>query len=97
MKRICHTTKVCTGGLFALLAVLAAPVAAFASPIIDPGVGPATSPASGGQSPVLIVTSSGMAGWEIALIAVGAALLSVVVTAAVLGLRFRRSLGAVPA
>lgn len=97
MKSIRRIMTCCAGALFAALAVLAAPVTALAAPIRDPFVNPATSPASGANAPTLTITGSGMAGWEVALIAVGAALLAVVVTAAVQGLRSRRSLGAVPA
>jgi hypothetical protein len=60
--------------LSGLLASAAAATAAFARPVPPPGgsYGPATGPVP--ATTIHVITTGGMAGWQIALIAVGAAL-----------------------
>jgi hypothetical protein len=84
MNYIRHNTAVIVGILVAVLGLFAAPSAAFAMvlrPTMDSG--PVTSP---------VVAHSGMAGWEITLIAVGAALFAATVTAVAQQLRYRGTL-----
>jgi hypothetical protein len=90
IDRIHHLISILAAGACALLALAAAAPAAFAgtNPIPDPA-GYAGDPYIG-TSPVApvpaatvqVVSSGGMAGWQIALIAIGAALLAA--TAAVI-------------
>jgi hypothetical protein len=84
MKYVRYNTAVIVGVVVSVLGFFAAPSAAFAM-VLRPldNSGPVTSP---------VVTLSGMAGWEIALIAVGAALFAAAVTAVALQLRFRATL-----
>jgi hypothetical protein len=58
-----------------LLASVAAATAAFANPV-PVGDGGSTTLAPGQASPVPVIATGGMAGWQIALIAVGAALVA---------------------
>jgi hypothetical protein len=61
-----------------LLAPVAAATAAFANPI-PIGDGGTTTVAPGAASPVQVIATGGMAGWQIALISVGAALVAAAV------------------
>jgi len=87
MHRIYHLISILAAGACALLAFAAAAPAAFAgtNPIPDPAgyVGDpyiGTSPvAPDSATTVHVVNSGGMAGWQIALIAIGAALLAATV------------------
>ena len=56
-----------------LLAVVAVGPAAFARPVPPPGGSFTTSVASAASATVRVVSTGGMAGWQIALIAIGAA------------------------
>lgn len=76
--------SVACGMLVALLCLLAAPPAAFAMvlrPMLDSGPVPTT-----------LVTTSGMAGWEIALVSVASALFAAAATSIVMRFRFRPTL-----
>jgi hypothetical protein len=88
IHRIHHLISILAAGACALLAFAAAAPAAFAgtNPIPDPagyvgdpyiGTSPIVAPVS--ATTVHVVSSGGMAGWQIALIAIGAALLAATV------------------
>jgi hypothetical protein len=78
---------VVTVGLFlALPTVLLAAPAAFAMRV-DPPQGDA-----GPTTPTYIVTQSGLSGWQVALIALGAALAAALLTAMIVRLRLRTRL-----
>jgi hypothetical protein len=85
MTKLCRITTVSTGLLLAVLGVLAAAPAAFARPAVD------SEPAA----PTYIVSQAGMTGWQVALIAIGAALAAVALTAFVVRVRFRTRLQSV--
>jgi len=83
---------VAAGAALAGLLALAAAVPAAAATILTPdpgGFGGITSPTPAGPAPVRIVTVGGTAGWQIALIALGAAAL-----ASLVAVRLDRSLTA---
>jgi hypothetical protein len=82
MTKLRRITTALAGLLVAGFGVLAAAQAAFAKPAVDPG------PAA----PTYVVTQTGMAGWQVALIAIGAALAAVALTAIVVRVRFRARL-----
>jgi hypothetical protein len=86
MSKLRSITTVLTGILLALSAVLAAAPAAFAMPVVPPEGDAAPN------TPTYIVTQSGMAGWQVALIAIGAALAAVALTTMVVHVRFRTRL-----
>ena len=82
MKPVRHIRRfaaVLSGLAAALVAFGAAP--AFARPVPVPGDGfaPDTVPAPATPAPVRVIVTGGMPGWQIALIAVGAALLAAAV------------------
>jgi hypothetical protein len=83
-KLRCITTAV-TGLLLAFFGVIAAAPAAFAMRAVPPDD-------SGPAAPTYIVTQAGMAGWQVALIAIGAALAAVALSAIVVRVRFRSHL-----
>jgi hypothetical protein len=87
MTKLCRISTVSTGLLLAVLGVLAAAPAAFAKPAVDSG------PAA--PAPTYIVSQAGMTGWQVALIAIGAALAAVALTAIVVRVRFRTHLQSV--
>jgi hypothetical protein len=87
MNKLRSITTVLTGTLLALSAALAAAPAAFAMRVPPPQDAP--GPAA---TPTYIVTRAGMAGWQIALIAIGAALAAVALTIVVIHVRFRTRL-----
>lgn len=87
MNKLRSITTVLTGTLLALSAALAAAPAAFAMRV-DP---PQGDPGPAG-APTYIVTQAGMAGWQIAIIAVGAALAAVALTIMVIHFRLRTRL-----
>lgn len=82
MNHIRHTATVIAGLLVSVVGLFVAAPAAFAMRL---------GPPSDGSGPVAtaFATSSGMAGWEITLIAVSAALFAATATAVVLRGRFR--------
>jgi hypothetical protein len=81
MKHFRYNTAVIVGIMVSVLGFFAAPTAAFAMVLRPSGdSGTVTSP---------VVDHSGMAGWQITLIAVGAALFAAAVTAVIQRLRFR--------
>lgn len=91
MRRIHSTALAFAGIVVCALSLLAAPTAAFARIVQSPpDGGPATAPGHGSSS-VLGPVSSGVAGWEVALITAGAVLLTALVTAAVARIRFRHA------
>ena len=82
MNRIRHIAATVIAGLLAVAAgVVALAPDAFAARV--------ALPAGGGPAPVStpVIVNSGMAGWEISLIALAAALAAAAITAAVLRLR----------
>jgi hypothetical protein len=85
IQRIRRSLAVLAGLAGTLLALAAAAPAAFARPLPPPG----GSDGSGAQAPVHVITEGGMPGWQIALIALGAALFAAI--AAVLLDRARRA------
>ena len=87
MRKVRSITTVLTGILLALSTVLAAAPAAFAMRLPPPDGDP--GPAA---TPTYIVTQAGMAGWQIVLIAIGAALAAVALTITVVHVRFRTRL-----
>jgi hypothetical protein len=88
IKRIRRIAGVLTGLAGALLALVAAPAAAFAVTYpLPPNGGAGSSVYAPPQPPVHTVIVGGMPGWQIALIAVGAALVAAI--AAVLLYRAR--------
>jgi hypothetical protein len=87
MRKLRRITTIFTAILLALSAALAAAPAAFAMRLPPPDGDP--GPAA---TPTYIVTHAGMAGWQIALIAIGAALASVALTIMVIHVRFRARL-----
>ena len=87
MSKLRSITTVITGILLALSAALAAAPAAFAMRVVPPEGDP--GPAA---TPTYIVTHAGMAGWQIALIAIGAALAAVALTTIVVHVRLRTRL-----
>lgn len=80
MKHIRHTLSSIAALLTALAGLFVAGPVAFAAHV-SPGDGGSTVPVLGG--------SGGMPGWEITLIALGAAFAAAVVTAALMRLRLR--------
>jgi hypothetical protein len=84
MKHVRYNTAVIVAIVVSALGFFAAPTAAFAM-VLRPSVdsGPVASP---------VVASSGMAGWEITLIAVGAALFAAAVTGVIQRVRFSATL-----
>jgi hypothetical protein len=91
MTKLRRTAIVVVGLLLALPGVLAAAPAAFAMHVVSPdGV-------TGSTAPVYFVSRSGMSGWQVALIAVGAALAAALLTAVILRMRFRTRLQPVTA
>ena len=86
MTKLRRTAIVIVGMLLALPGVLAAAPAAFAMRVLRPEGDP------GPATPTYIVTQAGMAGWQVALIAIGAALAAVALTTIVVHVRFRTRL-----
>ena len=85
MNHLRRTATVIAGLFLSVLAIVAATPAAFAIPLPDPGRQTAYVSGLGGSgSPAasrVVVSSSGMPGWEITLIAVAAAVVATLVTA----------------
>jgi len=73
MNRISRTRRTLAVLAGALLASAGAAPAAFAMPLPPPGGSPGSS-----APPVQLITAGGMPGWQIALIALGAALFAAV-------------------
>jgi hypothetical protein len=86
MTKLRRTAVVLLGLLLAVSGVIAGAPAAFA--VLNP---PPTGDA-GASAPTYIVTRSGMSGWQVALIAVGAALAAALLTVVIVRLRFRTRL-----
>jgi hypothetical protein len=84
MTKLRRIAIVIVGLLLALPGVLAAAPAAFAMRALPPDAGPNT--------PTYIVTQSGMSGWQVALVAIGAALAAAVLTAIIVRVRFNARL-----
>jgi glucose/arabinose dehydrogenase len=91
LRRIAAALAAVTAGL---LAWAAAVPAASAAPNLIPDPGGASAPATPPAAPVQMITAGGMPGWQIALIAVAAAL--VAATAAVFLDRARASSRSAP-
>jgi hypothetical protein len=86
MSKLRSITTVLTGILLALSAALAAAPAAFAMRVLPP------EGDAGPNTPTYIVTRTGMAGWQVALIAIGAALAAVALTTVIVHARSRTRL-----
>ncbi len=85
MKRLTH--PIATAGILvvSVVGLVAGAPAAFAVPVRDPVAGPVSVNASP-------VTTTGMASWEVALVALAAALIAVAITA---GILLRTRLGSI--
>jgi hypothetical protein len=86
MSKLRRLTTVLTGLLLAVIGVLAAAPTAFAMRVVPP------EGDSGPAAPTYIVTQTGMTGWQVALIAICAALAAVALTTIVVLVRFRTRL-----
>jgi hypothetical protein len=90
MNRISLLATTIVAALVSTLGLFSVAPAAFATELAPPdGTGTVTTSVASG--------SSGMAGWEIAVIAIAAALLAAVATAVIQQLRFRTTLQAATA
>jgi hypothetical protein len=85
MNRFRRTATVIAGLIFSVVAVCVAAPTAFAMRVVEPGTASGPLPSS------YVVTRGGMVGWEIAVIAVCAALVAAVLTAIASRIRFRAS------
>jgi hypothetical protein len=85
VKHMRRTAIVIAGALTTVFTLMAAAPAAFAMRVIAP------EGASGPTPSTLVVTHAGMAGWQIALIAIGAAVVAAALAAIALRARLRRS------
>jgi hypothetical protein len=90
MSHIRRTASITALFLASVLGLFAAGPMAFAAEV-------APSDGSDRPSTVPLVSSSGMAGWEIVLIAIAAAAVAAALTAAAMRLRFRSNVRAVTA
>ena len=85
MTKLRRTAIVIASLLLALPGVLAAAPAAFAMRAIPPDD-------AGPNTPTYIVTQSGLSGWQVALVAIGAALAAALLTAIIVRVRFNARL-----
>lgn len=92
MNRIRHIAIVTTGVLASLLALLTVAPAAYAMRL-GPGAGSGSAEVLPVKQTGTTVHSSGMAGWEIGLIAISAAVLASALTVVVLRMGIRSALG----
>jgi hypothetical protein len=83
VKHLRRTFTVIAGALVTVLGLATVAPAAFPMRVIPP------EGASGPTPPSLVVTHAGMAGWQIALIAIGAAVVAAALTAIALRARLR--------
>jgi hypothetical protein len=86
MHRLHRTATVIAALTVSVLGMIAAAPSAFAMRLVDPQETVTTS------TPVYTVTRGGMAGWEIALIAIGAAVVAAALTALFLRVRLHPGL-----
>jgi hypothetical protein len=86
MPKLRRTAAAVVGLLLALSGVLVAADTAFAMPVLPPDGD------AGSTTPTYIVTHSGMSGWQVALVAIGAALAAALLTAMIVRLRLRTRL-----
>jgi hypothetical protein len=86
VKNLRRTATVIVGLILAILGIIAAAPAAFAMRVAPPEGDP------GPYTPTVIVTHPGMTGWQVALIAIGAALAAAVLATIVVRMRFRPAL-----
>ena len=86
MHRLHRTATVIAALTVSILGTIAGAPSAFAMRLVD------TQDPAGASTPVYTVTRSGMAGWEIALIAIGAAIVAATLTALFLRVRLHPGL-----
>jgi hypothetical protein len=86
LKQLRHSMAVVTGLVIGAVGLIAAAPAAFAMKVGQPTD-------VGGPAPAVTVAHSGMLGWQITLIAVGAAIVSAVATAFLLRMGSQRRVG----
>jgi hypothetical protein len=90
MSHIRRTASITALFLMSMVGIFAAGPMAFAVDV-------APNDGADRPSPAPLASSSGMAGWEIVLIAIAAALVAAAITAAAMRLRFRSNVGVVTA